>query len=79
MCKQDAGKYMTKAVNDAGETQSIADFIILEPTPERMTDIAKTVALENIDQHRVRIFFCMCILYRFVGGNRKEKKINPNE
>lgn len=47
---------MVKAVNDAGETQSIADFIILEPTPERMIDIVKTVAIENIDGQRVCIF-----------------------
>lgn len=55
VCKQDAGKYMVKAVNDAGETQSIADFIILEPTPERVTDIVKTVTVEHIDGQRVRI------------------------
>ncbi|XP_055314990.1 muscle M-line assembly protein unc-89 isoform X2 [Sitodiplosis mosellana] len=52
VCKFDAGKYMVKAVNDAGETQSIADFIILEPTPERIVDVVKTVAVENIDEHR---------------------------
>ncbi|XP_031619553.1 muscle M-line assembly protein unc-89 isoform X2 [Contarinia nasturtii] len=52
VCKQDSGTYMCKAVNDAGETQSIADFIILEPTPEQMTDIVKTVAVENVDEHR---------------------------
>lgn len=44
---------MVKAVNDAGETQSIADFVILEPTPERTVDVVKTVAVENIDEHRV--------------------------
>lgn len=55
VCKQDAGKYMVKAVNDAGETQSIADFIILEPTPERVTDIVKTVTVEHVDGQRVRI------------------------
>lgn len=47
---------MVKAINDAGETQSIADFIILEPTPERVIDIVKIVAVENIDGQRVCIF-----------------------
>lgn len=56
-CKQDAGKYMVKAVNDAGETQSIADFIILEPTPDGMTEIVKTVATENIERQRVSQIF----------------------
>lgn len=55
VCKQDAGKYIVKAINEAGETQSIADFIIMEPTPERIVDIVKTVAIENIDGHRVCI------------------------
>lgn len=56
VCRQDAGKYMVKAVNDAGETQSIADFIVLEPTPEPTIDIMKTVAVENIEGQRVCIF-----------------------
>lgn len=47
---------MVKAVNDAGETQSIADFIVLEPTPEPTIDIIKTVAVENIEGQRVCIF-----------------------
>lgn len=56
VCKQDAGKYMVKGVNDAGEAQSIADFIIFEPTPERnITEIVNTVDVENIDGPRVRI------------------------
>lgn len=46
---------MVKAVNDAGETQSIADFIVLEPTPEPFIDIVKTVAIENIDGQGVCI------------------------
>lgn len=56
MCKEDAGKYMVKAVNDAGETQSIADFIILEATPERTIDIVNTVTVEKVEGQRVRIF-----------------------
>lgn len=53
--KEDAGKYMVKAVNDAGETQSIADFIILEATPERTVDIVNTVTVEKIEGQRVCI------------------------
>ncbi|XP_031619555.1 uncharacterized protein LOC116338440 isoform X3 [Contarinia nasturtii] len=60
VCKQDSGTYMCKAVNDAGETQSIADFIILEPTPEQMTDIVKTVAVENVDEHRNQFNTSVC-------------------
>lgn len=56
MRKEDAGKYMVKAVNDAGETQSIADFIILEATPERTVDIVNTVTVEKIEGQRVCIF-----------------------
>lgn len=46
---------MVKAVNEAGETQSIADFIILEPTPERFVDTVNTTSVENIDVQRVCI------------------------
>lgn len=53
MCKQDAGKYMVKAINEAGETQSIADFIILEATPEQIVDIVNTVSVENTEGQRV--------------------------
>lgn len=62
---------MVKAVNDAGETQSIADFVILEPTPERMVDVGTTVAVENIDEHRVCIFgsiptqLCYKYIYKY--------------
>lgn len=51
---QDAGKYMVRAVNAGGEAQSIADFIVLEPTPERMIEIVKTVKIENVDGQTVR-------------------------
>lgn len=50
---QDAGKYMVRAVNAGGEAQSIADFIVLEPTPERMIEIVKTVKIENVDGQTV--------------------------
>lgn len=48
---------MVKAVNDAGETQSIADFIILDATPERMIDIVNTVTIENVEGQRVCTIF----------------------
>lgn len=50
---RDAGKYMVRAVNGGGEAQSIADFIVLEPTPERMIEIVKTVKIENVDGQTV--------------------------
>lgn len=46
---------MVKAVNEAGETQSIADFVILEATPERTIDIVNTVTVEKVEGPRVRI------------------------
>lgn len=55
VCKQDAGKIMVKASNEAGETQSIADFIILGATPEQVIDIVNTVSVENIEGQRVCI------------------------
>lgn len=53
MCKQDAGKYMVKAVNEAGETQSIADFIVVEATPEQTVDIVNTISIESTEGQRV--------------------------
>lgn len=44
----DAGKYMVRAVNAGGEAQSIADFAVIEPTPERMVEVVKTVTFENV-------------------------------
>ena len=44
---QDAGKYMVRATNAGGEAQSIADFAVIEPTPERMVEVIKTVVFEN--------------------------------
>ncbi|XP_055314991.1 uncharacterized protein LOC129575416 isoform X3 [Sitodiplosis mosellana] len=71
VCKFDAGKYMVKAVNDAGETQSIADFIILEPTPERIVDVVKTVAVENIDEHRNQFNTSVCSNISFTAKENK--------
>lgn len=47
---------MVRAINAGGETQSIADVIVLEPTPERMIEIVKTVKVENVDGQKVRKF-----------------------
>lgn len=44
----DRGKYMVRAVNSGGEAQSIADFAVLEPTPERMVEVVKTVVFDDI-------------------------------
>lgn len=44
---QDAGKYMVRAVNTGGEAQSIADFVVLEPTPDRMIEVVKTVSVHE--------------------------------
>lgn len=49
----DAGKYMVKAVNAAGEAQSIADFAVLEPTPDRMVEVVKTVVFDNVQNQQV--------------------------
>lgn len=40
---------MIKATNAAGEAKSIADCAILEPTPERMQEVVKTVVYERPD------------------------------
>ncbi|XP_075160111.1 zormin isoform X6 [Haematobia irritans] len=45
----DSGKYMVKATNAAGEAKSIADCAVLEPTPERMQEVVKTVVFERPD------------------------------
>ncbi|XP_073838140.1 zormin isoform X4 [Musca autumnalis] len=45
----DSGKYMVKATNAAGEAKSIADCAVLEPTPERMQEVVKTVVYERPD------------------------------
>lgn len=38
---------MVRAVNSGGEAQSIADFAVLEPTPERMVEVVKTVVFDD--------------------------------
>lgn len=38
---------MVRATNAGGEAQSIADFRVLEPSPERMVEVVKTVVFEG--------------------------------
>ncbi|KAH8316915.1 hypothetical protein KR074_002313 [Drosophila pseudoananassae] len=43
----DSGKYMVRATNAGGEAKSIADCAILEPSPERMQEVVKTIVYET--------------------------------
>lgn len=58
----DAGKYMVKAVNAAGEAQSIADFAVLEPTPDRMVEVVKTVVFDHVQNQQVQMTY-LCIIF----------------
>lgn len=42
---------MVRATNAGGEAQSIADFRVLEPSPERMVEVVKTVVFEEKPMH----------------------------
>lgn len=42
---------MVRAVNSGGEAQSIADFRVLEPTPERIVEVVKTVIFDESPMH----------------------------
>lgn len=53
VCSSDTGKFMVKAINEAGEAQSIADLIISEPVVESILEISGHVDTEHIDQTRV--------------------------
>lgn len=46
---------MVRAVNAGGEAQSIADFAVMEPTPERMVEVVKTVVFDNINDKKVNL------------------------
>lgn len=43
----DSGKYMVRATNAGGEAKSIADCAILEPSPERLQEVVKTIVYET--------------------------------
>ena len=38
---------MVRATNAGGEAKSIADCVIVEPTPERMVEVVKTVIFDD--------------------------------
>lgn len=46
---------MVRAVNAGGEAQSIADFAVMEPTPERMVEVVKTVVFDNTNDKKVKL------------------------
>lgn len=46
---------MVRAINPGGEAQSIADFVVIEPTPERMIEVVKTVVFENVQDQKVNL------------------------
>lgn len=54
---QDSGKYMVKATNAGGEAQSIADFAVLEPTPDRMVEVIKTVVFDDMPSVSLQKFY----------------------
>lgn len=45
---------MVRAVNAGGEAQSIADFAVMEPTPERMVEVVKTVVFDSTNDKKVK-------------------------
>lgn len=51
----DSGKYMVKATNAGGEAKSIADCAILEPTPERMQEVVKTIVYETPSEFKSEV------------------------
>jgi len=46
---------MVKATNAGGEAQSIADFAVIEPTPERMVEVVKTVIFEDLKNQEQKV------------------------
>lgn len=51
---------MVRAVNAGGEALSTADFAVMEPTPERMVEVVKTVVFDNINDKKVRWIPKLC-------------------
>ncbi|XP_053952603.1 titin homolog isoform X3 [Anastrepha ludens] len=52
----DSGKYMVKATNAGGEAKSIADCAILEPSPERLQEVVKTIVYETPSSLKTETF-----------------------
>lgn len=76
----DSGKYMVKATNAAGEAKSIADCAVLEPTPERMQEVVKTVVYERPDAFTTEVSLKLKRhkAYRY-KWNENQTKWNENE
>lgn len=59
---------MVRAVNAGGEAQSTADFAVMEPTPERMVEVVKTVVFDNVNDKKVKWNFIInsnrCIAFQ---------------
>lgn len=66
---------MVRAINDGGETQSIADFIILEPTPERRIE---AVSVESVDEQKVRFKFYHNLRVSLALNYRERERNNCN-
>lgn len=62
----DAGKYCVRAVNAGGEAESIADFLVIEPTPDRMIEMVKTTKIENADGLSVSVDNFKIFLYMMI-------------
>lgn len=45
---------MVHAANAGGESQSIADFAVFEPTPDTMVEMHKTLVYENLQDKNAK-------------------------
>lgn len=62
---------MVKATNSGGEAQSLADFAVLEPTPERMVEVVKTVVFDDVQVNEGKnvsnkLLFLNILTYKFI-------------
>lgn len=46
---------MVKATNSGGEAQSIADVAVIEPAPDTMVEIVKSVVFEDVRKHETLV------------------------
>ncbi|CAG9864548.1 unnamed protein product [Phyllotreta striolata] len=46
-----SGRYMVRATNSGGEAQSIADVAVIEPAPDSMVEVVKSVVFEDVRKH----------------------------
>lgn len=63
-----SGRYMVRATNAGGEAQSIADIAVIEPAPDSMVEVVKSVVFEDVRKHEtlVRIFYQKKIFLMFL-------------